>query len=290
MIKKLRKSNRLHEAESYGWVVEDYDAIEAYQFACDYMGKDYVDGQIVDTLSDEELASSLVYLFRMWDFREWDRYKNGEDEEDEFEESVNRVNRRKINERIGRNAVSFDNVGSNILHDFNGDDGYYDPEDGYQVFWKTCGDFTIQVISADDGGETDIHVIPKCNGTADLKALENEIGDLTFKSARDLEELERRLLAITDRGFCESALKKRSRARKLESKRVFGKKINEELNLDMWYGDEYDPRYYIATAAFYPNEGVYRGNIIRKADGTIVGDFECDDSVEIEKKLDVHWE
>lgn len=91
---------RLTEAESYGWVVEDWDAIEAYEFACEYMGKEYVDGAIVDTLSSEDLASSLAYLFRMWDFREWEAHKNEEEDEedDEYEESFSR--KRKLGRSI----------------------------------------------------------------------------------------------------------------------------------------------------------------------------------------------
>lgn len=40
--------------------------------ACDTYGQEYVDHEIVETLSTSELASSLAYLFRMWDFRKWD--------------------------------------------------------------------------------------------------------------------------------------------------------------------------------------------------------------------------
>ena len=72
---KGKRNTIVKEANSYGWVVEDYDAYEAYQFACDNFGKEYVDDQIIDTLSTEELASSLAYLFRMWDFEDWNEYK-----------------------------------------------------------------------------------------------------------------------------------------------------------------------------------------------------------------------
>lgn len=72
---EVGKNMIIKEANSYGWVVEDYDAYEAYQFACDNFGKEYVDDQIIDTLSTEELASSLAYLFRMWNFEEWYEYK-----------------------------------------------------------------------------------------------------------------------------------------------------------------------------------------------------------------------
>lgn len=69
-------------AESYGWVVDDNEAWDAYEFACEYLGKDYVDDAIINTLSTEDIASSLAYLFRMWDFREWEnRFEDEESSE-----------------------------------------------------------------------------------------------------------------------------------------------------------------------------------------------------------------
>ena len=70
-------------AESYGWVVEDSEAWEAYDFACEYFGEDNLNGQIIGCLSYDELAACLAYIFRMNDFREWEQYKNGEEEEEE---------------------------------------------------------------------------------------------------------------------------------------------------------------------------------------------------------------
>jgi hypothetical protein len=88
------KLRRMNEAESYGWVVEDEDAFDAYEFACDTLGKEYVADAIVNTLSYNDLASSLAYLFRMWDFREWyDRNESNDDED--FEESIKRRMLRK---------------------------------------------------------------------------------------------------------------------------------------------------------------------------------------------------
>lgn len=83
------KLRRMNEAESYGWVVEDYEAQEAYNMFCEYMGEEYVDSAIVGILSDETLASSLAYLFRMHNFREWDDRNESNDDED-FEESIKR--------------------------------------------------------------------------------------------------------------------------------------------------------------------------------------------------------
>lgn len=94
--RKFQK-RRMTEAENYGWVVDENDAWEAYELYCEYKGKDYVDSAIVDTLSVDELASSLAFLFRNDDFREWDRYKNGDD--DDYEESYN-ARRRMRTERL----------------------------------------------------------------------------------------------------------------------------------------------------------------------------------------------
>jgi hypothetical protein len=70
---------RLNCGESYGWIVDASEAQEAYDFACEAFGKDTVDSDIVGTLSSDELSDALAYLFRMWDFEEWEKYKNGED-------------------------------------------------------------------------------------------------------------------------------------------------------------------------------------------------------------------
>ena len=35
---------------------------------------------------------------------------------------------------------------------------------------------------------------------------------------------------------------------------------------------------------FYPNEGIYRGNVF-DADGNMIGDYSCADSVEIERRF-----
>lgn len=92
-IKRGMNKMKINEAESYGWVVEDWQAGEAYELACDYFGEDDINRQIVDCMSSEELASCLAYIFRMNDFREWDEYLEGNDEED-FDESVKKFPKR----------------------------------------------------------------------------------------------------------------------------------------------------------------------------------------------------
>lgn len=92
--KQISRRKGLNEAESYGWEVPENMVWEAYELACEKMGKDYVDDAIVNTVSTDELASSLAFLFRNWDFREWDEYLEGNNEED-FDESCKKKSKRK---------------------------------------------------------------------------------------------------------------------------------------------------------------------------------------------------
>lgn len=78
----------LNEADSYGWVVETDEAQKAYDFACDYFGEDDLNRQIVRTMGSQALSECLAYIFRINDFREWEKYKDGEtDNEDELNEN-----------------------------------------------------------------------------------------------------------------------------------------------------------------------------------------------------------
>lgn len=76
--RKLVKSRRaIKSAESYGWVVDSSDANRALDMWIETVGEEYAYKDVVDTLSTDELAEAMAYIFRMNDFREW----NGEDEE-----------------------------------------------------------------------------------------------------------------------------------------------------------------------------------------------------------------
>lgn len=89
--RKIKSRRPVKAAESYGWVVDENEAWEAYEFACDYFGKENLDDQIVSSLSVDELASSLAFIFRMNDFREWE-----ERNEEDIEESRKLKGRRSI--------------------------------------------------------------------------------------------------------------------------------------------------------------------------------------------------
>lgn len=86
MVKKIYNENNnnnkrlVKEGESYGWVVDSSEAWDAYEFACDYLGKDYLDDQIVSSLGTESLAESLEYIFRIHDFNDWKERNNDDGE------------------------------------------------------------------------------------------------------------------------------------------------------------------------------------------------------------------
>ena len=83
-MKKYHKA--VTAAESYGWVVNDWEVHEAYEFACEYFGEEDLNSQIVGCMSSEELAACLAFLFRMNDFREWEERDKEDDEEGDDEE------------------------------------------------------------------------------------------------------------------------------------------------------------------------------------------------------------
>lgn len=88
MIKKLN----LKEAESYGWKVNDWQAKEAYEFAIEsgYWDEESLNADIVQAISDSELAACLAFIFRMNDFQEW--------EESGLQESKKPTRKRRISE------------------------------------------------------------------------------------------------------------------------------------------------------------------------------------------------
>lgn len=73
--------NILREGESGGWVVDDYEAEDAYNLAVSEFGNEEVNAAIIRAMSSHTLAEILAYLFRMWDFRKWDEYKSKNDYE-----------------------------------------------------------------------------------------------------------------------------------------------------------------------------------------------------------------
>ena len=85
---RIGRKRPINAAESYGWVVDEDEAWDAYEFAINsgLWTEEQLDSDIVRTLSVDDLASSLAYIFRMNDFREWQsRFDEDEDYEDDYE-------------------------------------------------------------------------------------------------------------------------------------------------------------------------------------------------------------
>ena len=62
------------------------------------------------------------------------------------------------------------------------------------------------------------------------------------------------------------------------------------INIDMWYNNNHSEADKI-TVTFYDMDVMYRGNIYK--DNKIIGDYSCNDSVELEKafpQLIFNWE
>lgn len=61
------------------------------------------------------------------------------------------------------------------------------------------------------------------------------------------------------------------------------------VKIDMWYRDKHTDADKI-DVTFYPDSAEYRGNIYK--DGKIIGDYVCNDSIELEKtfsQLNFNW-
>lgn len=82
-----RNKKPVMAADNYGWVVDSNEAWDAYNFACEYFGKEQLDAEIVEGLSTDELAESLAFIFRMNDFQEWyDQNGSSDDDEKDWDE------------------------------------------------------------------------------------------------------------------------------------------------------------------------------------------------------------
>ena len=102
------KNNKLkrfiNEAVDGGWEVPTHMAREAYDLACDCMGKESIDAQIIDALDTDELAACLAFIFRMNDFREWTEYMESQDEEEyeEEDDGLNEAARRAVKKFLNK--------------------------------------------------------------------------------------------------------------------------------------------------------------------------------------------
>jgi hypothetical protein len=82
---KLRQmiSEAVMEAVNGGWEVEDSEAEAAYNLAVEKLGKEVIDNAIIRAMPSHTLAELLAYIFRMYDFREWDEYKNAQQSQED---------------------------------------------------------------------------------------------------------------------------------------------------------------------------------------------------------------
>lgn len=65
----------LNEGESGGWIVDTSEAEEAYQMFAAEIGEEEANAAIVRALGSSALSDVLAYLFRMYDFREWNKHE-----------------------------------------------------------------------------------------------------------------------------------------------------------------------------------------------------------------------
>ena len=117
-------------ADSYGWVVESWEAWDAYEAACNAWGKEYVDEEIIRGLSTDELAASLAYLFRMNDEDPY-HTESDDDDEDEIEESVRGRGRKSVT------AAKRPVTAMRITKDFS----EFQPWSGAVDTWNTLMDY-----------------------------------------------------------------------------------------------------------------------------------------------------
>ena len=54
------------------------------------------------------------------------------------------------------------------------------------------------------------------------------------------------------------------------------------IHFDWWYGEQ-KPENVDVAVNFYPNDGLYKGNMYKRGTNTCIGDFISDDSVVIER-------
>lgn len=91
-IAKAMGDNVLEEnidwiAQQWGFAeeIEDKDVWDKYETAKELMGESELFNNLTRAAGYDELAADLAFIFRMNDFREWDKYDN-KDEDDEWED------------------------------------------------------------------------------------------------------------------------------------------------------------------------------------------------------------
>ena len=76
-------------AQQWGFAeeIEDLnDAWDKYETAKEIMGESELFNNLTQAAGYDELAEDLAFIFRMNDFREWDKYDNEDDEDEEYDD------------------------------------------------------------------------------------------------------------------------------------------------------------------------------------------------------------
>lgn len=68
----------------FGEEIEGLDVWEQYEMAKEYMGVSELFNNLTQAAGYDELAEDLAFIFRMYDFREWDKYN--EEDSDDYDE------------------------------------------------------------------------------------------------------------------------------------------------------------------------------------------------------------
>ena len=83
--RNIGRKRPIRAAESYGWVVNDWEGWDAYNFAIDSgaFTEEELNAAIVQTLGSEQIADALAFIFRNYEFRDWEERGNDEYDDEE---------------------------------------------------------------------------------------------------------------------------------------------------------------------------------------------------------------
>jgi len=81
---KLRRVVKqvINEAIDGGWEVNEWEVDDAYNLFVQELGNEEANAAIVGCMGNEELAKCLAFLFRQYDFRQWEEFQNERDNEE----------------------------------------------------------------------------------------------------------------------------------------------------------------------------------------------------------------
>lgn len=112
-IAKAMSSDTLDEniewiARHWGFAeeLEGYDdSWDKYEYAKEVMGESQLFDELTSAAGYDELAEDLAYIFRMYDFREWDKYDDNDDEEIESSRRISSGKRTVDHKKPSREEI-----------------------------------------------------------------------------------------------------------------------------------------------------------------------------------------